>query len=537
MARQNSAPVQFSKSVRTDEGVLMSSGRAGVVLPIGYIPLLRGDSASGRVSCDFALAEMPRPLLNGVLVNVQAWFVPKSIHPQFNGTDEFVHSYTGEVMKALGQADRTPPSYFLAEPASELHNSDFVKTLGIHLDATANVNTDLIDAFGLIYNFRLAAHSTKLPRRKYYSEDSAEALSFPRAFWPSGRFSRIVPDYERALVVGALDLDVTAGRIPIRNLLRGQGSATDTAFTSPNDGAAYTPVGTMRHLYMDNVTAEAFPRIWAEMAEQTVTASLADVDKARLSQSFAKLRASYAGNDPSGFGSDEVILAHLMQGLAVPEDMLKRPILLDSKRVPFGFSERFSTDAAALDTSVTTGQTSLTLSLNVPTTPYGGMVVITAEVLPERLDERQSDEFWYMTQPAQLPNALRDIQNPEPVDLVPNRRVDARHSTPNGLYGYEPMNDKWNRSFSRLGGSFYQANPGAPVSSQRAGIWQASVVDPTFTQDHWLVPAPFPHYVFADTLASAFEFVVRHNVKIVGLTQIGDVLNEANDDYTAISGE
>jgi len=546
MARQSTQPVAFSKSARTEQGVLMSSGRAGVVIPCGYWPLLRGDSCSGRVSLDFGLAEMPRPLLNAVMLNVQAWFVPKNIHPQFNGTDEFLHSYTGEPIKALGQPDRDPPVYFLATPVASMPSNDFFKTLGVHVNSGMTIQTDLVDAFNLIYNFRLAAHSSKLERRKYYSEDAAASLSFPRAFWPSGRFSRVVPDYERALVVGSLDLDVSAGRIPVENLIYGASSASN----APADGSGYinasdgstdgTAIGARRLLHTDTgggAGGEPFPKVWAEMSEQTVTTSLADIDKARTTQAFAKLRTAYAGNDPSGFGSDEVILAHLMQGLAVPADMLKRPWLLDSARVPFGFNERFSTDAAELDTSVTTGATSVSLNINVPQTEYGGVVIITAEVLPERLDERQSDEWFYMTTPDLLPDALRDIQNPEPVDYVLNRRVDALHTAPNSLYGYEPMNDKWNRSFTRLGGAFYQPTPGAPVTEQRSGIWQADVVDPTFTEDHWLAPAPFPHYVFADTQAPAFEFVCRHSAKIVGLTQIGDPLSENNDDWAAVEAE
>lgn len=542
MARQNTQPVSFNRSVRTDQGVLMSSGRAGVVIPALYFPLLRGDSCSGRVSIDIDLAEMPRPLLNAVMVNVQAWFAPKNIHPQFNGTDEFLHSYEGAVITALGQPDRTPPPFFMPTAAAAIASSTFLTTLGIHVSSGLNIHTDLIDAFNLIYNFRLAAHSSKLPRRKYFSEDAAEAMTFPRAFWPSGRFSRVVPDYERALVIGALDLDVSAGRLPIENLIYGADAAGNMPagnYIHADDGSVHTAVGARRFLGTDTGGSSGgspFPKVWAEMSQQTVTTSLADIDKARTTQAFAKLRTSYAGNDPTGFGSDDVILAQLLQGLFVPSDMFKRPWLLDSARVPFGFNERFSGDADALDTSITTGGTSVSLNINVPTTEYGGTVIVTIEVLPERLDERQSDEWLYMTSPDDLPNALRDIQNPEPVDMVLNRRIDAKHTAPTALYGYEPMNDKWNRSFTRLGGVFYQPTPGAAVTEQRSGIWLAEVVDPEFTSDHWLAPSPFPHYVFSDTTAPAFEFVARHNCKIVGLTQIGDVLQENNDDWAAVEG-
>jgi hypothetical protein len=40
-----------------------------------------------------------------------------------------------------------------------------------------------------------------------------------------------------------------------------------------------------------------------------------------------------------------------------------------------------------------------------------------------------------------------------------------------------------------------------------------------------------PKYVFSDTVAPAFEFVARHDLRIRGLTQIGDVLAEDNAEY------
>ena len=244
---------------------------------------------------------------------------------------------------------------------------------------------------------------------------------------------------------------------------------------------------------------------------------------------------SYAGNDTTGFDNDDTLVAHLMQGIPVPEDQFKRPWLLHSARVPVGFAERFATDAANLDQSVTLGRASARLSLNVPAQDVGGVIVFTIEVLPERVDERMSDEWLLIDQVNDLPNALRDVQRTEPVDMVRNRRVDAAHTQPNALYGYEPMNDVWNRDFTRLGGDFYQPTPGGGWTENRSNIWQAEIIDPVFTSTHYLAPSPFPHDVFADANADAFEFVCRHSVAINGLTQIGDVLAENNDDYEAVS--
>lgn len=558
MARQSTTPMQFSRTVRSDDAVVMTSGRAGKVVPIDYFPVLRGDSASGRVGIDVELAEMPRPALNGIVANVQAWFVPKAAHPQFPGYDEFLHSYQEEPIKALNTPDREPPKYFLAveEPGNlaEIRDSEFMKAMGLHIRGLGDVtpqaiNVDLIDAFSLIYNFRLAAHSSRLARRAYAKEDLTEALTLPRAFWPTGRFSRVVPDYERALIVGNLDLDVAAGVVPVQGIgVPTAGIATNSTLNFRQTPTLDNPTGAVSkssrivhssstanpyvqlYVEMGGYTSDQ-PNIRAEMEGSTIGVTLADIDKARVTQAMAKARTAYAGNDATGFDNDDAIIAELMQGFAVPEDHFKRPWLLDSKRVTFGMVERYATDAANLDASVSQGRASASLSINLPRTEVGGLVIITLEVLPEKIEERQQDEFLYVTRPYHLPDALRDIQRPEPVDLVRNERLDVKHSNPEGLYGYEPMNDKWNRSFTRLGGAFYQADPLNPWTEQRSAIWQAGVVDPVFSDDHYLCPEEFPHSIFADTLADAFEVVCRHTVKIAGITQIGDVLAENNDDY------
>lgn len=532
MARQNQTPVNFQRSTRTDTATLMTSGRAGKTIMLGYVPILRGDSAAGRVGFDLELGHMPKPLLNQVVANFQAWFVPKNAHPQFAGTDEFLHSYTGEPIKALGVADRDPPTFFqeVSDPTdlALVDGSEMFTTLGSH-DGVSKLNTDLIDAFWLVYNFRLAAHSSKLDLHPYGSEDLAAATQFPRALWPMGRNSRIVPDYEKALIVGELDLDVSAGIIPVEGLWRGPNDPpVSGTLYGVNDGSEPHP--TLPHgVFVD--TDKSQPRVFGQMMGSTVVSSLADIDKARQTQAFAQLRTTYAGNDTTGYQNDDTIVASLMQGLSVPADQFRRPWLLDSKRVPVGFAQRYATDAANLDQSVSQGVASATLSINIPQQDSGGIVIYTVELLPERIYERQQDDWVHCTQVNELPDALRDIQRTEPVDFVPHSRIDMRHTDPDGLYGFEGMNDKWNRDFTRMGGIFYQATPGDPFKEARSALWTPEIVDPIYSEDQFLAPADFPHDVFSDTTAPAFEVVCRHTVSIVGLTQIGDVLSEDNNEY------
>jgi len=553
MSRQSSSPVVYQGSIRPDTAVTMTSGFAGKVVPLGYIPIFPGESAGGRVGIDIKLAEMPRPLLNAVMANVQAWFVPKSALPQFPGRDELNHAMTGDVIKSLGAADRAPPPWFTTITGATLTTaaaSDFFKTLGIHFGTGTTVNSDLIDSFNVIWNFRAAAHSSRLTRRQYASESIANSTSLPPAFWPSGRFQHVVPDYEAALIQGSLDLDVLAGALPVTGInfmgsvqapTAGTASRGVTAAGDRNtdalDALTSLPSAAANGVVIQGegtTLANLRPAIYAQMAGVQIGVTLADVDKARIRQAYAKLHAAFAGNDATGFDNDDTLVALLMQGLNPGAENFKRPWLLDSARVPVGFGERFATDSANLDASVTVGRAQASLTLNVPKTDVGGYIIYTVEVLPERLDERMSDEALYCTTFDHLPNPLRDIQRTLPVDMVLNRRIDAKHTTPNGLYGYEPMNYKWKRDFTRLGGIFYQATPGATITESRSGLWQTDIVDPNFTGTHFLAPSPFPNDVFSDTLAPSFEVVARHLVTIAGQVQFGDVLSENNDDYLAV---
>lgn len=579
MARQSTMPVTFDRTTRTDFNSGATSGKAGEVLPVDYIPLLRGDACSGTVQVAIELGEMPRPTLNAVVANVQAWFVPKTAFPKFSGHDEFMHSYQGQPIKAPGVADREPPKFFdvyMGANATAIATSPIFKTLGLHVPTGKTINADIVDSFNLIYNFRLASFSSRLERRKYSSEDLPASLTLPPAFWPPYRMIRAVPDYERALIVGAFGLDVIAGAISYEGTLPvsvKQGAidrasqrlrkSSDGALIS-SGGSSGSDKGTVTGQYAGNATAPNVPgglyvpvngtatanvpgyldpgtslecladTLVGRFQGDSITVSLADIDKARETQAWAKLRSSYAGNDTTGFNNDEVLVAELMSGFRPPEEAFRRPWLLDSKLVPFNMPERHATDGASLDQSVTQGRLVTQLSCNVPHQEAGGVIIITVEVVPERVDERQADEFVLVTEVNDLPNALRDVQRSEPVDQVLNRRFDAKHTSPDGIYGFEPMNDKWNRQTTRLGGSFYQATPGAPWTEQRSALWLASIVDPQFTADHFLVPSPFPQNVFSFEDTDNVEIRVKHSFAITGNTQIGDVLVENNDDYEAV---
>lgn len=98
------------------------------------------------------------------------------------------------------------------------------------------------------------------------------------------------------------------------------------------------------------------------------------------------------------------------------------------------------------------------------------------------------------------------------------------------------MNAKWRRSIFNLGGKYYRPDPNAAFDENRQEFWVNEVVDPQLTEDFYLA-STLHHNVFADQNVDAFAAVARGEITIMGLTQFGKGLAEANGDYQAILDE
>lgn len=545
LLRQGTQPLDFGMSVRPDIQSIKTTGKMGEVIPIFVGPVFRGDSGSGYADIQVEAAEMPKPIANMLIMRAQSWVVPRPALPRFESTAEYAHSYQETDITKEGVAARTPPALFDTVGTGAIaaaQSSEFFRALGISLQASTAVNTDYVDAYILIHNFRKASYSKSLTRSDYYGENATTALELKPAFWPVV-MSHVVPDYEQELVKGSLELDVIAGSIPVKGIgTNTTGTTAGDINVRESDGNDVTygerVIGADIQLEIDADGASGGrPTIYAAMAGQAIGTSLADIDMARKTNAFAKYRATLAGTNYSGYNNDDVIVAELMQGFKVPEELFNRPFLLDSKTTALGFTERHATDAANLDDSSTTSNGKLRLSLNIPRMEWGGVYVTTCEVVTERLYPRQSDEYLYCTTPDDLPNSLRDSQVTEPVSVTLNRQIDALHSTPSGTYGYEPLNHKWKRNFTRLGGDFRETTPGTPQSTSRIAVYQPDIVDAVYADDHFLCPHPFPQHVFSAPSSDALTITASQDLSFMGITVFGEMISEDNSDFTDVSTE
>jgi predicted Rdx family selenoprotein len=521
-----SAPIQVQRSTRRDRGRVLTSADAGKILPLKYIPMLREDAVKrGRVRVNIEMMETAELLMNGIRVDVMAHYVPMLAFDRFNGSmEELNRSYKGETgiggsvvpffesNKYFNNSTNVVDSYsnygvYADTDDGALHRmASFYQTMGIHIETTTGVNTTVVEAYNAIVNHRRKARSASLPLRNAFDHRLAEA------FWSLDN-NHIVPDFDQKLIDGEVALNGLTFQAPIK---------------SPNYAGLYTPSGGAPTTAADG--NQLFSDIFAELTSGgNATMSLADIEQAKKTAAFAKLRSMYDGID------DEHIIDMLMEGIRVPEETMKQPILLSKKLTMIGYNQRYATDAANLDTSVTNGFASVECSIRTPQMNTGGVILITAEIVPEQLWERKKDYFLYETNPDNLPNYLRDVLDPEQVSVVKNDHLDVNHSTPNGTFGYAPLNHEYQRDMVNVGGKYYRPANDA-FDEDRAKIWTVEQTDPSLSEDFYLVSG-LHKKVFSDQVADAFEITCISDMEITGNTVFGQRLLEADatSDYQEIT--
>jgi predicted Rdx family selenoprotein len=546
------SPIAVQKSVRSAKGRVLTSGDAGKILPLKYEWLHREDGVrSGKIRANIEMMETSEMLMNGVGVTLYAHFVPMLAYDRFNGSmDELNRSYkkengaAGSVVPYFeynkvyssygsGSVNAISPTHPTHSPqnvdtASWGEGVDtFLQTMGIHTQS-ANYNTTIVEAYNAIINHRRKARSKSLPLRNAFDHTLADA------FWINNGMQNIVPDYDQNLIDGQVTLAGLTFQAPIKapratnyNLSRIADGDSGHALT----GNAWSPAMTGTEI-IDEGDMFLFDEIFAELTTGgNATMSLADIEQARKTAAFAKLRAKYDGID------DEHVIDLLMSGIRVPEEALKQPILLGRQRAMIGFNQRYATDGANLDKSATNGMATIDMSIRTPAMNTGGVIMLTAEIVPEQLWERKKDYFLYTTDPDTLPNYLRDVLDPEAVDVVQNSHLDINHSTPDGTFGYAPLNHMWNRDAVNVGGKYYRPANDA-FDEDRAKIWTAEATNPTLNEDFYLCSG-LHKKVFADQVSDAFEITCLTDMSIVGNTVFGAGLQEtdATSDYDIITSQ
>lgn len=535
LRRTKTTPIPVNRSGRTLDLRCMTSMPAGRMVPIAAFNLLREDQlATSRLRINFDMMETVEILMNAVQVNVKAYLVPHLAFDRFgNSMDALNRSYAGEPTVEGG----TVIPYFNTKAGAAAGVDEVLGYMGKHFREGQTINTAYNEAYNVIWNFRAANRSPDITPR------ALNDVTLAPAFWQHSQFQHVVPDFDQATIDGEVPLNVVDGALPIVGLgVDGAASTTPVSVKESGKGAtSQTYVSSWNSamtgpqgLYIEaDYRAGAganLPSVYAEMKDNGVTVSLANIELARKTQAFAALRKQYNGL------SDDYIIDMLMSGLTVSDQGWTQPILLYDRTTIFGMNKRYASDSVDLTASVVNGATFLDITLRTPQVPMGGVVMIVAEALPEQLFERQVDPFLVTTNVATLPDFLRDTLDPEKVVVVQNQQIDVDHDTPNGTFGYAPLNWVWNQIGPMIGGKFLRPAVDADFDEDRQRIWAVETENPTLSSDFYIV-TDIHTKPFVVTDQDPFEAVMRGMVRITGNTVFGNLLIEASDDYDKIMAE
>ena len=538
--RQQVAPLKVARSNRVQQTRALTSLPAGKVVPLAAIPMLREDSMRGRYRVSFELHETVEILMNAVNVRVCAYLVPFLALPRFQGSmDQFNRSYRGQP-----QIDGGSSVAFFPTKVAEAFGVDLIaKYLGMHAKAGDTVNEAYVQAYNLIWNYRAKNRSKEITPRSV-----TLATSLAPAFWQHDQFAHILPDFDQAVIDGEVALNVTNGQLSLTGSapVRGIG-ILDSGVTASSAGPFQDATGgglSWSHYYRSSTAEHYFKAsgangniladvdlsaVFAELDANGISVSLSNLELARKTQAFAKLREQYEGH------AEDWLISLLMDGISIPDQALKDPMLISEQSAVFGQAKRYASDAANLTDSVVNGAAAVEFEVNVPRLTTGGIVMITAEVTPEQLFERQRDPLFYTTDVATLPEYLRDTLDPEKVDVVLNGRMDVQHSTPANVFGYEPLNAKWQNVQPRIGGRFFRPTD-TSADEARQRIWAVEVANPVLSQDFYIATTMNQKPVFITTI-DPVEAVTLGQAVINGNTVFGGVLAEDTGNYDDVLAE
>lgn len=529
--RMKTTPIPVQRTTRPSMHRILTSFEPGYQIPVMAMPLLREDSvAHATFRIAFEMKETVEVLMNAVNARVLTYLVPKTALERFDGIDSINKSYEG-----LPPIEGQPVVPWFETMVAPAHGANAIlKKLGKHAKPGTNINTEYIEAYNAIWNFRAKNRSPDITARTRLDATLAPA------FWLHQTFAHIVPDFDQAILDGEVPLSIANARMPVRGIGKADGTFGNAGTSNREadgevrvyDHAANIDVSGGPGVFRVKGTAasDGFPDVWAELQDNGISVSLSNIELARKTQAFANLRRQYNGH------SDEYIIDLLMDGISIPDQAWKQPILLADTPTVFGMSKRYATDSGNLTESVVNGATIIEQKFSVPRCPMGGVIMMVVEVTPEQLFERQEDPYLHATSVDQLPQFLRDTLDPEKVVVVRNSEIDTDHDTPNATFGYAPLNHQWMRNAPSIGGKFYRPEVDAGFDEDRQRIWAVETQNPVLSEDFYLCTT-MHQKPFVMTTGDNFEVLIRGEAAIRGNTVFGGPLIEATNDYEEVMEE
>lgn len=528
MNRQVATPMQYQRNLRAANMTCLTSMPAGKVVPLKSVWLHREDGVRrGKMVVNVEMEETAQVLMNAVNLELRAYFVPALAFSQFQGMDDFNKSYKGIPLR-----DGEQPIPFFETLTRAAHGSEpILEYLGLHVPVGAEYNSVHVKAYNQIWNHRAKNRSEKITLR-----DENDKTLAP-AFANHDRYRHIVPTIDIAERQGEVALQIAEARMPVTGIGKHNqnfGANVNAYQTGGSGVSSYSGSTTVigsdldgRFYVEEDPNNPGYPGIFAELDANAITVFLSDIDQAKRTAFFARMKEQYSGLE------DEEIVELLMDGIRVPDQALKQPWLLDRANTVIGMTKRNATDGANLTEHVAEGFTQVSLNIAMPPVTTGGIIMVVAEAAPDQIFERQEDPILTITDPAELPNRVTDELDIIAAEPVYCNYIDQDHDNPDTLFGYAPKNHKWDDHAVRVGGRHYRPEVDAAFDEDRQFIWANEVQNPTLAEDFYVL-SEVHQRPFAFTTIDPFRVTSMGYLYIDTLTVMGAALIEAQGNYADI---
>lgn len=423
----------------------LQSMRMGELIPVNWEEVLPGDSFQQSTSALIRVSPLVAPVMHPVAVRIHHWFVPNRLI--WDGFEDFITG--GE-----DGLDETIPPYKLVAQVGEGGLADY---LGIPTadtyDPELHVSMLPFRAYQLIYNenYRDQDLVPAVVVAKESGQDLTTDPNINKVAWEKDYFTT-------ARLTEAKGPEITIPMLGSAPILPSQAEAVPTfGSVGHADAIALYGADTATQIQMETSQSGIAQKKWADPALIADLSAATGISINDLRFALAQQRYQEARNQ---FGSRYVEYLKYL-GIRNPSDArLHNPEYIGGGRQTIQFSEvlKHSEVSAELDPTGsplgTMGGHGITAMRTNRYRRYfeeHGILMTLMSVVPKAIYSSQLQRKW-------LRQTKEEYYQKELVYLgdqeITNKEVQANHSVPDGIFGYQGRYDEYRHGLSGIAGEY-----------------------------------------------------------------------------------
>lgn len=411
----------------------------GYLIPLTWYEALPGDIIKHGTTALVRMSPLVTPVMHRVHVRIHHWFVPNRLI-----WEDWKDFYTGG---PDGKDESVHPTKAYHTP-SEGDLSDYLGVPPNNTYSDLKVSALPMRAYVKIFNefYRDQDLVEEVPLSIASGVDVTTPSTVQKASWPKDYFTTCRPWEQKG---DEITIPV-AGSAPVTGL----GSGT-TALGTPNvtvyetDGESPTQYALGANyadmLYSKDPNNAGYPNIRADLSLATGI-PINDLRLALALQRDQEKKAQYGSQYAE-------VIAH-EYGIKNQDARLQRPEYLGGGKSVVSFSEVLSTDGVNTGDLYGHGLSAMKTNSFRRFIPEHGIIMSLMSVIPEPLyPESLHRGFLRTTKEDYFEKSLEFIGEQE----VTNREVQANHSSPNGIFGYQKRYDEYRYMPNTVAGKMHSS--------------------------------------------------------------------------------